>query len=85
MTRLPKVIHRRSCERSHVGTIFFLTHSAVYPFKPSRCELQSFGIISRRDVCLLSNMELDGAWLVVLKVPKNTMDKLNSNVSFQKS
>ena len=35
------------------------------------CELQSFGDIGRRDVCLLSNKkELDGTWLVVFRKAK---------------
>ena len=54
--------------------------------------LDSFGVSCRvlRDissgyVCLLSNiMELDGTRVVVLRVPKNTFENLNSNVSFQK-
>jgi len=50
------------------------------------CELQSVGDISHRDVCLLLNiMELDGTPLLVLKMPKNTFEKLSSNVSLQKS
>ena len=36
------------------------------------CTLPSFGGISCRDVCLLSNiMELDGTLLEVLRVPEN--------------
>ena len=45
-----------------------------------------FGDISRRDFCLLSNiMGLNGALNVVLTAPKNTFEKLISDVSFQKS
>ncbi|MDF4341209.1 hypothetical protein P3480_25735, partial [Vibrio parahaemolyticus] len=63
-----------------------LTCSAIYQSGLFCCELQSVGDISRRDVCLLSNIiELDGTQLMVLNAPKNTFEKPNSNVCSQKS
>ena len=56
--------------------------SAIYQSRSFWCELPSFGGISCRDFCLLSNiMGLNGALNVVLTVPKNIFEKLNSNVS----
>lgn len=64
--------------------IFPLTWCAIYP---SRLfvwyELPCFGDVGHRDVNLFSNiMEPDGTQLVLLKVPTNTFEKLDSNVSF---
>ena len=51
--------------------IFSATCTAVHPSILFQCELQSFGAISHRDVCLLLNiMELDGTQFVVLSAPK---------------
>ena len=61
---------------------------AFYPPGLFWCELQSFGANSCRDVCILSHMmELDDTQLVMFKVPKkkSKFEKLNTNVSFQKS
>ena len=50
------------------------------------CELSSFEDIGRRDFRLLSSiMGLNGALDVVLTAPKYKFEKLNSNVSSQKS
>ena len=51
--------------------IFPLKCSAIYPSRMFWCELQSFGDISQRDVCLLVIIiGLVGIRLVVLKAPK---------------
>lgn len=51
--------------------IFPLAYSAVYPSLLFWHVVQSLGDISRRDVCLFSNIiELDGTSPVVLKAPK---------------
>lgn len=45
-----------------------------------------FGDIGYRDVCLLSNIvDPGGTSVVELKAPKIKSEKLNSNVSLQKS
>ena len=55
---------------------------AIYPSTFFGCELQSFEGISHSDVCLISLiMELGGTQLVVLIVPQNTSEELNSSVS----
>ena len=47
-----------------------------------QAQLPSSGDISRRDFCLFSNiMGVNGALNVVLTAPKNTFEKLISNVS----
>ena len=66
-----------------IKNTYFPSYLQCYSIDQSRlfwCELPSVGDIH---VCLLSNiMELDDTLLVVLKAPKNTFEKLNSNVSF---
>ena len=53
---------------------FPLTCRAIYQSRQFWCELPSFGDISHRDLCFLSNiMGLNGALNVV---PKNTFEKL---------
>ena len=55
--------------RSDKGTV--LNHSAIYPLRLFWCELQRFGSIGYRDVCLLSSITgCDGTQHVVLKAPK---------------
>ena len=67
-------------------TYFSLTFSAINQSKLFWCELYSCGGIGRKDLCLLSNtMEVNGALNVVFTAPKSTFDKLNSEVSLQKS
>ena len=77
------LIHKTYNQKALKGTvhhkmpIFPLTCSAI-----SQSNLFCFGDISRRDLCLSSNiMGLN----VLLTVPKNTLENLNSNVSLQKS
>ena len=62
---------------------FTLTCSSIYQSRYFCCELSSFGDIGCRYFCLLSTiMGVNGALIVV---PKNTFEKLNSNVCDQKS
>lgn len=60
---------------------FALACGVRYPSRLFWCEVLSFG-----DVCLPSNIiEQDGTQFVVLeKAPKNTFEKLDIKVSFQK-
>ena len=49
------------------------------------CTSHSFGEISHRDVCLLTNIKgLNHTQLVVLKTPKHTFEKFKTSVSCQK-
>jgi len=71
-----------------VSFLFFFVFSlsAFYQSRLFWCELPSVGDICCRNVCFLSNiMELDGTRLVVLKVPKNTLERLNINLSLSKN
>ena len=55
---------------------FFSYFSAIYQSELFWFELPIFGDISRRDLCLFSNiMGLNGALNVVLTAPKNTSKK----------
>jgi len=56
------------------NTYFPLRCRDLYPSRLFSCEFSSFGNISLRDVCLLANIvELHGAQLVALKVPKRNI------------
>ena len=66
--------------------IFPLTFTVIHQSKLFWCELPSFRDIGHRDFCLFSSiMGLHGALNVLVTDTKNTIEKLNSNVSFQKS